>query len=211
MSIVNPYIDTELETTITLQPNQGNNNAELYMMENLKLIHNKRIFQSYGYICEIYGISRYEGGIVQLSNPIGSSTFNVIFRCRLCIPLLAKKEPIMCKIDKIITTETLLISASNGPIKVLIRNNINPEKFKVGKMIYGLDNVTKKFVLLKQGDYVKVLLLSYKYNANDEIITCFGELMALATDEEIKQHINDEFENKENYVKYEDYVKSASK
>src|SRR5271154_5825820 len=115
ISIKNPYIDTILETDISLHPSQMNNQIYLNLKSNLSNKLKNKCYRDYGYVMEIYKIVSYEEGYISVDNPHCEAKYKVKFTVRLCRPI--KNQEIICKIDRGIKN---LISVINGPITLLI-------------------------------------------------------------------------------------------
>lgn len=197
-----PYINTKLYTTISLLPNQMNNDLYAHLKNNIiKRLENK-CFRHYGYISKIYEILEKKGGMLDQENPKASAVFEIKFSCRLCIPL--KNKYIVCQVDK---TTQALTSVSNGPIKVILTHDrINVDNFITGRN--GILIRQKTGVrLLARGDYVKIKIDSRKFNDRDNIIMCLGIIDSLATEDEIVQFQQDEYNVTSKFIDYDKYIK----
>ena len=200
-----PYINTKLYTNVILNPNQMNNNIYLNLKKNLTDMIEKKCFGDYGYIVEVFNILEYDNAVIEAESTTASSTYDVIFTCRLCKPI--KNKVIICEVNNI---NPILIKLTNGPLVVIITDNrINYKKFfrDTNKNIrYKKDNVS---VVLNDSDFVKVTIVQYTFNSGDDKIVALGFLEDMAYEDDIKQFYEDEYSNNDdnNLVKYSEYVK----
>jgi DNA-directed RNA polymerase subunit E'/Rpb7 len=198
-----PYINTELTTSISLEPSQMNNNIYKNLKNNLINRFSGKCFKDYGYISKIYDISKYSDGYVAAENPKSAARFYVTFNCKLCYPLL--KKQIICKIDR---ANRQIMRLNNGPISILVTT-----KDRINKNIFFIDQKTgnlmakkgDKSIPISIGDYVKVTVESRQFNDQDTMIMAMGFLEDIATDEEVKQSYEKEFGNDETII-YDDYI-----
>lgn len=202
--MTSPYINTILHTTVSVLPNQMDNNIYTNMKNNLIGNLKGRCYKKYGFIADIYEILSYGDALIEAENPFASALFNVKFSCRLCMPIL--KKYIICKVDRIIP---MLVHLINGPIRVIVTNDrINKDKFIIGK--YGIlvksQDANIKTKPLQMGDIVKIQIDSRSFNNKDTIIMCMGILEDLATKEDIDLFYSDEFNKSENFIDYEKYM-----
>ncbi len=196
-----PYINTVMYTTITLLPNQMNNDLYSHLKTNVIKRVESKCFRHYGYIVKVYELLDVSGGMLDPENPKAAAIYNIKFSCRLCFPL--KNRFITCKVDQ---TTQALTAVVNGPIKVILTNDrINTDKFITSRAGI-LVRVPGGIRQLQKGDHVKIRIDSRKFNNRDTMIMCMGVLDALASEEEIKKFIQDEF-NINNSNKYVDYDK----
>jgi DNA-directed RNA polymerase subunit E'/Rpb7 len=209
--LVTPYINTILNSDVTLQPRQMDNNLYKHLKSNLIEKLEGRCYINYGYITKIHRIMEYGEGKIPAENPMASAIFNIKFSCRLCNPL--KNQEIICKIEKI---NNILINAVNGPMLVIIKvSTINLNTFltdnKTGKLYY-VDK--KKKIEITNGVYIKVTVDGKTFNNMDKVIMVMGLITGIASPDEIKQYYIDEYINKEdeqNLIEYESYIKGDIK
>ena len=186
-----PYINTTLVSRVMLNPNQMDNKIYLHLKNNL---HNKLVgkcYLNYGFITNIYKLEEISEGIIEAEDPTCSAKIVIKFSCRLCFP--PKNKYIICKIDRM---NKALISAINGPIKVIItQDKINKEHFFTD---------SERNIIIKAGRgslapdmFVKILILSSTFGNYDTSILSIGFLQELATEDEIKLYNNDNINNKD--------------
>lgn len=204
--MTSPYINTKLYSTVTLLPNQMNNDIYTHMKTNLIKRLEGKCYRNYGYVSKIYEILERGDGNMEPENPMAAAIYNVKFSCRICLPL--KERYIICKVER---TIPMLTSLSNGPIRVLITNDrINKDNFMVGKAGI-LTKIANGFRSLNSGDHVKVRIDSRKFNNRDNIIMCMGVLESMATHDESVQFSSDEYNIDSKFVDYERYIKAEEK
>ena len=120
-----PYINTTLVSRVMLNPNQMDNKIYLHLKNNLNTKLIGKCYLNYGFITNIYKLEEISEGIIEAEDPTCSAKIVIKFSCRLCFP--PKNKYIICKIDRM---NKALISAINGPIKVIItQDKINKEHF----------------------------------------------------------------------------------
>lgn len=201
-----PYINTKLYTTVTLLPNQMNNDMYAHMKSNMINRLEGKCYRNYGFINKIYEILERGDGNIEPENPMAAAIYNVKFACRICMPL--KNKHIVCKVERIIP---MLTSLSNGPIRVIITNDrINKDIFMVGKNGILVKQVTGTKPL-QAGDHVLVRIDSRKYNNRDNIIMCMGVLDSMATEQQSQRFASDEYNVDEKFVDYDKYIKMDEK
>ena len=181
-----PYINTTLVSRIMLNPNQMDNKFYLHLKSNLNNKLVGKCHLNYGFITNIYKLEEISEGIIEAEDPSCSAKIVVKFSCRLCFP--PKNKYIICKIDRM---NKALISAINGPIKVIItQDKINKEQFfsDTERNIH----IKKTKESLSPDMIVKILILSSTFGNYDTSILSIGYLQDLATPDEIKLYNEDE-------------------
>jgi DNA-directed RNA polymerase subunit E'/Rpb7 len=185
-NIHSPYIDTILVSPIMLQPNQMDNKMYLHLKTNLSNKLLNKCYQNYGYIKTIYKIEEVSDGIIEPEDPSCSAKMTIKFSCRLCLPI--KNKEIICKIDRM---NKALITAVNGPIKVIITpENINKDNFFPDRDRNIRIKKTSNHIVSET--YIRVLILSISFSNYDNQILAIGFMQGLANPTEI-QLFNDEY------------------
>jgi DNA-directed RNA polymerase subunit E'/Rpb7 len=181
-----PYINTTLVSNVMLNPNQMDNKFYLHLKSNLNNKLVGKCYLNYGFIINIFKLEEISEGIIEAEDPSCSAKIVVKFSCRLCFP--PKNKYIICKIDRM---NKALISAINGPIKVIItQDKINKEHFfSDGDRNI---NIKKTKESLAPDMIVKILILSSTFGNYDTSILSIGYLQDLATPDEIKLYNEDE-------------------
>jgi DNA-directed RNA polymerase subunit E'/Rpb7 len=199
--MTSPYFNTRLQTTVSLTAKQMNNEIDSHLKQNLIREFEGKCYKNYGCISKIYEINEKKGGRIEAENSVSSAYFDVIFSCRISIPL--KNKFIICKVEQ---ATQALTGAINGYIKVLLTNDrINADNFIVGKTGIFIKSKTGLKALTK-GDHVKVKIESRKFNDKDTIIMCMGILHSMATEDEITKFQQDEYNYSEKFVDYDKYI-----
>lgn len=197
-----PYINTKLFTTVSLKADQLNNKLYINLKKNLEdnLLH--KCYKDYGYIMDIFKITKYSDGNVEAENYSSSAKYDVEFSCRLCRPLRLKQ--IICEIDKV---NKMLVTAKNGPIIVIITNDrINEKVFFTdnnNNLRYKKEGGSK---LLQPNDFVRISIESTGSNHNDTKIKAIGYLEDIATDVEITDYYKDNYDKEKDLVDIEKYI-----
>jgi DNA-directed RNA polymerase subunit E'/Rpb7 len=175
-----PYINTTLITPIMVQSNQLDNKLYLHIKNNLIKKLEGRCYLTYGYIKKINKIEDISEGIVEAEDSSCGIKFVIKFNCKLCYPI--KNKYLICKIDRMNKT---LISAINGPIKVII----TPDKINKDVFLTDIDRnirIKDKSKLIEPEMYVKVLILQSTFSNYDTTIIAIGNLHDIAKDNEIE-------------------------
>jgi DNA-directed RNA polymerase subunit E'/Rpb7 len=181
-----PYINTTLVSNVMLNPNQMDNKFYLHLKSNLNNKLVGKCYLNFGFIINIYKLEEISEGIIEAEDPSCSAKIVVKFSCRLCFP--PKNKYIICKIDRM---NKALISAINGPIKVIItQDKINKEQFFSDSDRNIL--IKKNYTNLAPDMIVKILILSSTFGNYDTSILSIGYLQDLATPDEIKLYNEDE-------------------
>jgi DNA-directed RNA polymerase subunit E'/Rpb7 len=182
---LSPYINTTLITPLMIQSNQLDNKLYLHIKNNLIKKLEGRCYLTYGYIKKVNKIEDISEGIVEAEDSTCGIKFVIKFNCKLCYPI--KNKYLICKIDRMNKT---LISAVNGPIKVII----TPDK--INKDIFYTDvdrniRIKDKSKLIETEMYVKVLILQSTFSNYDTTIIAIGNLHDIAKDNEIESYKSD--------------------
>lgn len=179
MSLTNPYKNIKQHTRISLDASHMNSNIKDNLLTILKKKIEKKCNKS-GFIDEIFRLLEFSDGIMCPENLSGNALYNIIYYCRICIPI---ENTINVALIRTVNLE--LIIAMNGPIVYFItKDNINEENWTKSESYY--DKKTKK--KLDVGMYVKIRILSKRINYNDTQIKIIGEMLDFASDDEISNY-----------------------
>jgi len=179
MAIVSPYKDINQYTRIKVDPHQMNSDIR----NNMKLILKKKVEKrcnKNGFVDTVYRIVKYSDGELVTENLSGSAIFDIVYHCRLCIPIEHAQMVVQIKV---INQE--LIVACNGPILIFIpKDNIDTNIWDVVNNYFHKNNKQN----LKINDFVKILILDKRINQGDFQIKSIGKLLDFASDEEINEY-----------------------
>jgi len=171
-----------------------NNDIYINLKESLVQKVEGKCVNNHGYVVTVYEIVKKSSGIISDNSSLGSAIFNVTYSCRLCKPLINKE--IICKVDRM---NQHLISVTNGPLIVIIpMDRLNENKFFLDhrdNIIYKKDEENSE--LLKQNDYVKVMLETIRFNDKDTKIKAIGILKDMATKKEEKLFQTEQYKDGE--------------
>ena len=190
MANLSLYYKTILETSVSLLPDQINQNIDENLLKNLKTKVEGKSTEN-GIEIKIVRLIDYNYGIIDKSNFMGTTVFKVKYECFVCAPV-ADLE-IVCLINNIVKGYYV---ASNGPLVVVIPiNNIDFQKFEISNdMIqrkHKEDSEDTKETIVK-GQYVKVSIINIKNNYGDAIIVSMCKLIDIASDAEIEKFKGDQ-------------------
>lgn len=176
--IISPYKNIIEKTKISLEPYQLTSDIRNHMKINLKKKVEKKCNRN-GYIIEVYRITKYGDGLMLPENLDGAVIYEVLFHCKICIPI---ENTIIISQVKVINSE--LVVTINGSIMTFIpRENIDIDIWNIN------DNFTNKNnIKLNIGDYVKILILNKRINQGDIQIKTIGKLLDLATEKEVEKY-----------------------
>jgi DNA-directed RNA polymerase subunit E'/Rpb7 len=203
MNIISPYKDIRQFTKIKILPHHMNSDIRNHMKLNLKKKVEKKCNKN-GFIDEVYKIENYYSGIIPAENLSGSAIYDIIYQCRLCIPV---ENSIIIGQIRIINQE--LIIAWNGPIIIFIpKENIDKNIWDIQDNF--LNAISK--VRLKINKFVKIQIINKKINQNDHQINSIGKLLDIATDEEVKQFYGSViYDNDDEVVNSDEDIKEKEK
>tara|TARA_B100001287_G_C22603532_1_gene491581 strand:+ start:181 stop:789 length:609 start_codon:yes stop_codon:yes gene_type:complete len=198
------YIDTQLKSRVVLHPSQMNNDIYINLKESLVKKVEGKCVNNHGFVVTVYEIVDHSSGEISDNSTLGSAIYTVTFSCRLCKPLVNKE--IICKVDRM---NQHLISVVNGPLIVIIpMDRLNESNFFLDHR----DNIRYKkdennSEILKQNDYVKVMLETISFDDKDTKIKAIGILKDMATKKEEKLFQTEQYKDGETedvVVKVED-------
>lgn len=181
MANMNLYYRTQLETKVSLLPEQIDGNIDDHILQNLRAkIEGKTIDN--GIVLKITRLINYQNGLIDKANLMGTTVFKVTYECFICSP--TKNLEIICKVDNDEVKGFLI--ASNGPVIVAIQyNNIDTQKFEISNnSIVSLK--TKEPIQVD--NYIKVSIINVNINLSESKITTIGKLIDLAKKDEIKSY-----------------------
>lgn len=188
LDLYNPYIITELEANVLLQPHQMDNKIYLHLKGNLERNLSKKCYKNYGYIVEIIKLKDINGGIIEAENTESSAIFKAKFICKLCIPL--RNKQIVCKVDKI---TNVVLTLSNGPILIIVPfDRMSPIFFRdttTNELKYKTATDTR---VLRPNDYIIVTPSNIKFHDGDTNIVVIGVAENIASNEEVKTYFQDQ-------------------
>ena len=184
MAQISLYFRTQLDTKVSLFPEQINGNMDDYILENLRAkIEGKSIDN--GIVLKINRLINYDYGMIDKSNFMGTTVFPVKYECFICSP--TKDLEMVCVLENNIKGYLI---AKNGPIVIAIQfNNIDTQKFEIsGNNI--LYSKTKKPI--EKGDHLKVSIININNNLGEKTIVTMCKLINLASKEEILSYEQDQ-------------------
>jgi len=212
-NIVNPYINTYLNTTVRILPSQMDNNIRKHIKNNLEKEHINKCFLDYGFVSKIVEIlPNYDAEIVA-EDPLSCALFRVKFLCEICRPLL--NSNMICRTQGVTPPIILLV---NGPLDIIIKTsqNINKNVFVFNQKLntWTAKKETKeqnKYIVVKEGMLMKVKIMDKKIINKSERILCMGYLENIATEDEIKQNEESLIKIKEKYQNIHEYLNIENK
>ena len=184
MAQISLYFRTQLETKVSLLPEQIDGNIDEHILTNLKSkIQGKTIDN--GIVIKISKLIDYDYGMIDKANFMGTTVFNVKYECFICSP--TKNLEIICILENIVKGYLI---AKNGPIIIVIDiNNIDTQ-------IFGINNnnviFSKTKIPIAKGEYLKVSIINIDNNLGEKTIIAICKLLNMANDNEIKSFEEDQ-------------------
>jgi DNA-directed RNA polymerase subunit E'/Rpb7 len=197
--ISHPIINTYLTSTVRLLPTEMDNNFKKYIKNTLINEHENRCFKDYGYIEKIHECNINMDAYITPEDPLCCPIFKVNFLCSLCRPI--NNTIIIGKIQGLTPPLIKVVSGSSAtehnPINIIVKQtNVNKNIFmfnnKINSWVVKMEK-DNKFIMLKDGMYVKVKILSKKIVDRSNKILCMGFIESLAEEDEIKKSIKDNY------------------
>lgn len=179
MAQISLYYQTQLETKVSLFPEQINANIDSHLLDNLKSKMEGKTDEN-GFIVKINKLIDYDYGMIDKTTFMATTIYRVKYECLLCSPV--KDLEMICVVDNIIKG---FLIAHNGPVIAAIQfNNVDTQKFEISG-----DNIihikTKKQIEKK--DHLKVSIININNNLGEKEIVTLCKLMDLATERDIEQ------------------------
>lgn len=184
MAQISLYYQTQLETKVSLLPQQLDANMDVHMLENLKAKIEKKSIDN-GIVLKINRLIDYNYGMIDKANFMGTTVYNVKYECFICSP--TKNLEMICILDNIVKGYLI---GRNGPVIVAVQfNNIDTQRFEIsGETILNI----KSKILIKKGDYLKVSVISVNNNLGEQNIVTMCKLLNLADKDEIRRFEEDQ-------------------
>lgn len=193
-TVNNPYINTYLNTTVRIPPFQMDNNIKKHIKNNLEKEHINRCFLDYGYVSKILEIVPDNDAEIVSEDPMCCALFRVKFLCQICRPLL--NSSIICRTKGVTPPIMYLV---NGPLDIIIKTSQNVNKnvfifnqrlntWTAKKTEEGTSNGEQKYIVIKEGMFMRVKIINKKIINKSDRILCIGYLENIATEEEIKNN-----------------------
>ena len=161
MKLVSLYRNIKQYTIISIEPYHLNSDIR----NNMKIVLKKEVEKKCnknGFIDEVYKIIKYSDGIMPVENLNGAANYNIVYHCRICIPV---ENTIIIGEIKVINQE--LIVAVNGPVMIFIpKDNVDSNMWNIPENYY--NEMAKR--KLQINDYVKIQILNTQINQNDNQI-----------------------------------------
>lgn len=201
MALQNIFIDMKLHDIVHVFPWQLNNELYINLKKNLVLKVNKKCIDI-GLICSVNSIEQYSGYIIP-EDLSGNVTFNVTYNANVCVPLPGYQ--IVMKVEQIIKQA---IMVTNGPIAGIVKfTDINNNIFFTNDSNELINK--KNNQPLKIGDHVKVTIKTKRSFIGETNIGILGFINDYANDEEIKQNMYIDLEEKDDInVKSNEFIET---
>jgi DNA-directed RNA polymerase subunit E'/Rpb7 len=183
MSQTNLYYPTQLETKVSLLPEQIDGDMDAHLLENLRSKVEGKCMEN-GIVLRVNKIIDYDYGMIDKANFMGTTVYNIKYECFICSP--TKELEIICVLENIVKGYLI---GRNGPIVIAVQfNNIDTRKFKIAdNNIYNIKTDTP----LKKGDHIRVSIINVNNNLGEKNIITVCKLIGMAGKEDVRK-FNDE-------------------
>ena len=114
MAQLNLYYQTQLETSVSLLPEQIDGNIDDHLIKNLKAKVEGKSTEN-GIEIRVNRLIDYNYGMIDKSNFMGTTVYKVKYECFLCSPI--KDLEMICVLDNIVKG---FLIGRNGPVIVAI-------------------------------------------------------------------------------------------
>jgi len=207
-----PYINTYLNTTVRIHPNQMDNNIRKHIKNSVEKEHMNKCFLDYGYITKIHEINPDYDAEIVAEDPMACALFKVRFACTVCRPVI--NDSFICKAIGITPPIIYLV---NGPLDIIVKTsqNLNKNIFIFNQKINNWTakketnetdtNSKSKYQVIEEGMYLKVKIINKKIIDKSDRILCTGYLENIATEQEIKDSVTSNIPI-EKYSSMKDYL-----
>jgi DNA-directed RNA polymerase subunit E'/Rpb7 len=184
MAQMSLYYPTQLETSVSLLPEQLDGNIDNHILSNLKAKVEGKATEN-GIELRVNRLIDYNYGMIDKANFMGTTVYKVKYECFLCSPI--KDLEIVCIVDNIVKG---FLIGRNGPVVVAIQfNNIDTQKFDLsGNQV--IHKKTKKPI--KKGDYLKTSVININNNLGEKNIVTMCKLIDFANKDDIKKFEEDQ-------------------
>ena len=179
MAQISLYYQTQLETKISLLPEQINGDIDDHILENLKTKIDTKSIEN-GIVIRIIKLIDYDYGMIDKANFMGTTVYKVRYECLLCSPI--KDLEMICVVDNIVKG---FLVCRNGPIFAAVQfSNIDTHIFKIDNdKIYHIQ--TNKEI--KKSDHLKVSIININNNLGERNIVAVCKLLNIGSKSDIKK------------------------
>lgn len=188
MARLDLYYQTQLESKVSLLPEQVDADMDDHLLENLRMKVEGKAIDS-GIVLKVNRLIDYNLGIIDKANFMGTTVYTVKYECFLCSPVQSLE--MIGIID--VTLKGYLI-AKNGPVTIALQyNHIDPQNFEIveNNVVYVSKKDNTK-TPVKIGDYIKASVINIKNNPGESSIMAFCKLINMASKEEINKFKEDQ-------------------
>jgi len=179
MAQISLYYQTQLETKISLLPEQIDGDIDDHILENLKSKIDTKSIEN-GIVIRIIKLISYDYGMIDKANFMGTTVYKVKYECLLCSPI--KDLEMICVVDNIIKGYLI---CRNGPVFAAVQfTNIDTHTFRIiGDKIQHI--ATGKEIA--KSDYLKVSIININNNLGERNIVAICKLLNIGSKNDIKK------------------------
>lgn len=183
MAQLNLYYRVQLETQISLLPEQIDGDLESHLFKNLlRKVEGKTT--QYGIVIQVKKIVDFKNGIIDGTNFSGTTVYTVVYDCFICSPVPGLE--IICRVQSIING---YIVCANGPVIIAISIDEIDSQFFRAEQDAVFDTNGRQIMPM---DYIRVSVTNTQSNLGQKEITVIGKLLNFANDDEIREFEQDQ-------------------
>lgn len=184
VELTKPYVEAVNYSRVKLLPSELNN--DLYANLKNRLIQKvEGKCNKWNYVVKVYDLTIESHGEIEPEDVHCGAVFNVSYNALVC--KLMEGMVVVCVIDKI--SPDFIITANKGFGGIVQMSTINRDHFSfdrpTNKFYYVRDNEPREVVI---GDKIVVQIKKINYFSNQRDIMMMGELLRLATAEEVREY-----------------------
>ena len=186
MAQLSLYYQTQLETKVSLLPEQIDGDIDDHILENLRAKIEKKTIE-HGIVIRIIRLIDYNQGMIDKANFMGTTVFKTKYECLLCSPI--KDLEMTCIVDN--TVRGYLICRNGPVIAAIYIPTIDTHTFKV------VDSKIKNISTGKEvgkGDHLKVSVISISTNLREKNIVAMCKFLNVLTSKSDIKKFNEEQE-----------------
>jgi DNA-directed RNA polymerase subunit E'/Rpb7 len=178
--IGNTFKTVELTSKVRLKPHQMSYDYVEHLKHNLEHKVVGRCNND-GMITEVIKLLQHSENMIIREDFTACSEFDVTYLANICVPVVNTVS--VLKVDSIIYDfNDFLIRASNGYVTCVLAVGDNTRSARV---VNGEVFINERTEALKSGDFIKVFIENRRIEAGDNSIGTIGNLLDIATKEEI--------------------------
>lgn len=189
MAQISLYYRTQLETFVSISPDQINADINDNILNNLRTDVEGKSNEN-GIVLKINKLISYDQGKIDRVNLTGAVIYFVKYECFVCSP--TKNLEFVCELENIVKGYIL---GKNGPLVVIIQlNHVDTQRFElINHEVHYIKKSknTESKVKLDIGDFLKVSIINVVNNLGENKMFAMCKLINMAKPDEIEDFKRD--------------------